>query len=695
MSEIKDLVHFSAYDINDTPLSFDYAVEKIEEKNVVHIKLKVKNTSKTPVYPALFKVLEWDSGLSSLHVFKPGFHKPSDNALFYTPTVKQDLPKCNTYITDCLKKFPKTSLLFSTMSAFQLSDKGWVLWGFSTFEAFHGVIEYDTDGQSIIARAWLEGDCAQFDPEVWVELEELTIIKDSYMNCVEGYCNRLTALHGKRTPKSVTGWSDWEYYRIPGKTEEAVLESTQKFGELKKQGWPLDSIVLDAGWCKDIYIYNTLNDKFPHGAAWMCKKFLENNAIPGIWIAPWITTTTDPVAQEHPEWLVIDRTTNKPRAVHRSDGETLYTIDFSFPEAIDWFRNQLRMMLKWGYKYFKLDGPVFRHYDNTKFYDPYSTRYKQINVIMRLLREECGEDVLIESEGVYGPAIGIADFHRVTQDEHPQWYNGDGTPILAENTPTTLCSSVFNGRLWSNLNLLVLRDCPTPFYESYPVYPDPRENLLTETELQTNITSVYFSCSAIYNSAPLPMTMRSPYFAEAFRRVLPAAKDLNTYPLDVEKDLPMLFMSTCNGRSFLHVYNHSEIYIDHLTAELDGAYHIYDYWNEKYLGVYDGSMDVKDLAPRGCRLYWLTPVEEDVTLVGATAHIAGMGIFFEKGSDGKITLYAPHFLKTEQKVTFVVPEDVKLTSPLTSRVLCDNRQSGVVTVSFVANEDEPVILERE
>ena len=32
MLEIKDLVHFSAYDINDTPLSFDYAVEKIEEK---------------------------------------------------------------------------------------------------------------------------------------------------------------------------------------------------------------------------------------------------------------------------------------------------------------------------------------------------------------------------------------------------------------------------------------------------------------------------------------------------------------------------------------------------------------------------------------------------------------------------------------------------------------------------------------
>ena len=131
------------------------------------------------------------------------------------------------------------------------------------------------------------------------------------------------------------------------------------------------------------------------------------------------------------------------------------------------------------------------------------------------------------------------------------------------------------------------------------------------------------------------------------------------------------------------------------TLGEDGKYHIYDYWNEKYLGVYNGSIDIKDLAPRGCKLLWLTPVKEDVTLVGATTHIAGIGIRLEKSSDGTITLYAPHFSKTEQKVTLVVPDGVKLTSSLTYRVLCDNRHSGIVTVSFVANEDEPVVLERE
>lgn len=691
----EEFVHFGAYDIDGKALSFERNIEIEEDEQFVHIRLKVKNTSELPVHPALFKIMEWDSKMNSLHVFKPGFHKPSDNALFYTPEVGKELPKCNTYITDCLAGFPKTSLLFSTMSAFMLSKEEWILWGFSTFEAYHGVIEYDVSGPNVVARAWLEGDRAQFDPEVWVELEELTIIKGEFVHCVDLYCKHLTNLHGKRAVKPVAGWSDWEYYRIPGKTEEKVLESTKKFGELKEQGWPLDSIVLDAGWCKDIYIYNTLNDKFPHGAEWLCEKFRENNAIPGIWIAPWITTTADPIAKEHPEWLVIDRKTNKPRAVHREDGQTLYTIDFSFPEAVEWFRSQLRMMLKWGYKYFKLDGPVFRHYDNTRFSDVYSTRYKQINVIMRLLREECGEDVLIESEGVYGPAIGIADFHRVTQDEHPRWYNGDGTPILAENTPTTLCSSVFNGRLWANLNLLVLRDCPTPFYEFYPKYPDYRENLLTETELQTNMTSVWFSCSALYNSAPLSMTMRSPYFAEAFRRVLPTAKDLNTYPLDVEKDLPMVFKSTCNGRSFLHVYNHGEAYADHITVPLDGKYHVYDYWNEKYLGVLCERIEVKDLAPRGCRLYWLTPVDAEVTLVGANAHIAGMGIYLEKGAKGSFLVQAPSFSETEQKVTLAIPEGVKLISTEPERVLCDNRQSGMVTVSFVAQKDKPVVLRQE
>ena len=112
---MENFINFSAYDIKHNQLPFDFKAETLEDGNVTRIKIKAKSTSKEPVYPALFKVFEWDSDEKSLHVFKPGFNKPSDNALFYTPEVGKPLAPCNTMKSDCLEYFDNTSLLISTM----------------------------------------------------------------------------------------------------------------------------------------------------------------------------------------------------------------------------------------------------------------------------------------------------------------------------------------------------------------------------------------------------------------------------------------------------------------------------------------------------------------------------------------------------------------------------------------------------
>ena len=696
---MENYIKLEAYDENGNQLPFEFSFEKFEEGDVTRVKFKAKSISEVPVYPALLKIFQWESKEKSLHVFKPGFNKPSDNAWFYTLEIGKPIAKCNTFISDCLKSFSDTSLLISTMSVIQTSEKEWALWGATSFEAFHNVIEYDVSGNCVVARLWLEGDQSQFDPDVWVDLEEITVIKDTFVSCIDIYCKTLTDRYGKKAIKPMSGWSDWEYYRIPGKTENAIMESVETFGNMKKDGWPIDSVVIDAGWCEHIYHYDEITSKFPNGPEWLCEKIDDNSAIPGLWIAPWLTTKNSKMAKEHPEWLAIDRTTNQPRCIHRSDGEDICTIDYSVPEAVEWFRGQMKMMVGWGWKYFKLDGPVFSHYLNVRFYDPYSTRYKQINVIMRMLKEEFS-NVLIESEGVYGPAIGVADFHRICQDEHPHWYGSMGEERLAENIPTTLCSGIFNGRLWANLNLLVLRDAPTPYYENileYFVYKLPEwgqhEHLLTQTELHSAITSAWFTNSAIFYSAPLSLTMRSPYHAECFRRLLPSAGEMDTIPCDVEKDFPTIYKTICGGKAFMHIYNFDESYKDETNIPLSGEFHVYDYWNEEYIGITD-NIKVRDLAPRGCRLYWLTPVEDDIQLVGATAHIAGIGVELKENTDGTYALKSPSFYDKEQSVTISLPAEVKLSSPNADKMLFDYRNEGRVKITFNA-EKEPIILTKK
>lgn len=55
-----------------------------------------------------------------------------------------------------------------------------------------------------------------------------------------------------------------------------------------------------------------------------------------------------------------------------------------------------------------------------------------------------------------------------------------------------------------------------------------------------------------------------------------------------------------------------------------GNFHVWSFWDEKYLGVVrDGSV-IKDIAPHGCKILRLTPVSEknDPLLIGSNLHIS-------------------------------------------------------------------------
>jgi hypothetical protein len=61
-------------------------------------------------------------------------------------------------------------------------------------------------------------------------------------------------------------------------------------------------------------------------------------------------------------------------------------------------------------------------------------------------------------------------------------------------------------------------------------------------------------------------------------------------------------------------------------AELgcSGPHHVYDFWEDCYVGVIDRRIPPRRVAPHGCRVLGLTPISDRPQVVGSNLHI-GMG----------------------------------------------------------------------
>ena len=96
----------------------------------------------------------------------------------------------------------------------------------------------------------------------------------------------------------------------------------------------------------------------------------------------------------------------------------------------------------------------------------------------------------------------------------------------------------------------------------------------------------------------------------------------------------------------------------------DGQYAIYDYWNQKFLGVFEKSVTIH-LAPCDSAVLRISPVKNDVpTLVSSSRHITQGGY--------ELVEYSPDAKKKQlrgkvkcvggepEKLTFLLPEDMQI-----------------------------------
>jgi alpha-galactosidase len=162
-----------------------------------------------------------------------------------------------------------------------------------------------------------------------------------------------------------------------------------------------------------------------------------------------------------------------------------------------------------------------------------------------------------------------------------------------------------HGRLWQNdPDCLLVRATDTA---------------LAGDEVRALATVIGLTSGMVLDSDKLPPL--TPERRDIISLLLPAYGRSAT-PLDLfdTPNVPTLLRLALPTHTLLAVFNWDDASGEREVALPDGSWHVFELWEEEYLGVKSGSLRMP-VPPHGCRLLRLTPNAGHPQIVGSTLHI--------------------------------------------------------------------------
>ncbi len=681
----------------------DHEIQRWDFEKFIVLGLEVANLSQGVLKIDRVRLFDIDLGVNVLEVFRQGFFMPSDFSRFAVLKSGEPGPPSDTYWK--YNHLGKRQFLSHGMTVYSpeksLCKK---LLGFTTFRDFEGYFIYDLTKPTIHLQAYCELEGWQLAPGESLKMERLFMGDfPDFADALDEYAVHTGKANNARIPgKVVTGWGDWQYYRM-NKTEGDILTNLSVLKEMKESGYPLEYIIIDDGFFGEKGWLEP-NDKFPSGIKYLSGKVREAGFKFGLWFNPYCTESVNSdLSKEHPEWMVKNRETGELEVGFRT-----HILDYSLPGPREWLRNIVRFFVKeWKVEYLKLDGPRISIFDNAVFAKPNFTSVQLVALTLKIIREECGEECLVEGEGLYGPAIGLVDTQRITQDNFTWWYMapppdklktacGNG---LRENLINDLLGSFIHNRFWHNhRENVVLRDFYSPFHPIKEQNPVSIEPLFSENELTAQISAFAMSGGAMLLTDPMDRLKRSPGRYSLISKFLPHY-DSRCIPLD-----------TFNGGSQPSLYYKpidTEYEKWHVAAAFNweddtrdfpleinrfadtGEYHAFDFWNREYLGCFANSMTIKNVPPHGCKVLALRKNLDHPQVVGSSLHIFQGAAEFKKWSFDNNVLHISidHFCRQDEQLFIRVPESfsMQFIETTAENYLADARDPYILIISYNGN----------
>jgi alpha-galactosidase len=416
-----------------------------------------------------------------------------------------------------------------------------------------------------------------------------------------------------------SGWCSWYYY-FGGVSEQAVLENLE-FLAARRDQLPLTYIQVDDGYQANIGDWTTINDKFPHGLAWLAERIHSKGFRAGLWLAPFLAASTSALYREHPEWMVHDGDGRPVVAIRHWDRDC-YALDCTHPGAQAWLARLARTFVgQCRFDYLKLDFIYAGAVEGVR-YDRQATRAQAYRWGLEAIRQGASDAFILGCGAPLGPSVGLVHAQRIGPDVGPYWrlpgeLATEQLPIVSlpacENAIRNVLTRFWtHGCLWlSDPDCLLVRDS---------------ETALSLAEVRSLATAIALSGGMVFLSdamAKLPAercriaSLLLPPYGQA------------AVPLDLlERSLPR-FLRLAIERPFqrwwlLGVFQWgdepSEV-IAPLPAE---PVHVFDLWENRYFGVHQHQIRFPAMPPHSAKLLSLRPVSDHPQIVSTTFH-AGQG----------------------------------------------------------------------
>ena len=215
-----------------------------------------------------------------------------------------------------------------------------------------------------------------------------------------------------RTSKKLAGYSSW-YNRYQNIDEASILEDLNGCKTLFQPG---DLFQIDDGWEPKVGDWlETDAAKFPHGLRPLADAAHKSGFLAGLWLAPFVAEADSALYREHPDWfLQVDG------APWRCGGNWsgFYALDIDHPQVQSYLKQTFDLVLNvWGFDLVKLDFL----YGAAPFGTGQETRAARMRRAMAMLREWCGDKLILGCGVPLVPSFGLVDYCRIGCDVGLDW----------------------------------------------------------------------------------------------------------------------------------------------------------------------------------------------------------------------------------------------------------------------------------
>lgn len=456
-------------------------------------------------------------------------------------------------------------------------------------------------------------------------------------------------------PRPPVVWSSWTSYYADVTEADVVRNADWLAKNLKPYGF--DFVQLDDGYDRDedgqhYWIEKWDSTRFPHGPEWLAQYIKSTGLRAGIWLVP---NAYAGAVKEHPDWYLRDK---HGRLILDYNTPAL---DSSNPEVLEFLKKLFTTLDNWGFDYYKFDGehalPQYvPRVDRTNLSDSTADPLSVYRNRLKLIRSVLGPDRFIEGCPAGTPLNGIGYFQS--------YFNGDDLYNTWQGMYPLFSSIVANGFLNHMLVYVMpgegvelgppitLEEVKKKRHPSVLTTAREREQPLTQfgttlAEAHTLVTylaltGVVYPLASVMPELPeervgllkmtlpplpiLPVDLYSRGTDMQYDRFRFTTADtyIHNYPdiLDLKVNAAAGVYDVAGVTNWRSGVVSRKVSFAEKLGLSPGPYAVFDFWEQKLLGVFEGSIDVQ-VPPHDTRVLLIHPAQDHPQIMGTARHISG------------------------------------------------------------------------